>query len=68
MTHSQIANLPTKYGEFKIKAYKDGSQEHLTIMSLGFFEIETPFVRIHSKCLVKKSYLQTKKDELGHLL
>ncbi|MGE3591222.1 MAG: GTP cyclohydrolase II, partial [Arcobacter sp.] len=29
---SNIAKLPTKYGKFKIKAYKDGSQEHLAIM------------------------------------
>ncbi len=48
---SNIANLPTKYGKFKIKAYKDGNQEHLAIMSLDFKEIEAPYVRIHSECL-----------------
>lgn len=48
---SNIANLPTKYGNFRIKAYKDGSQEHLAIMSLDFETLETPFVRIHSECL-----------------
>ncbi|MCI0500824.1 MAG: GTP cyclohydrolase II [Epsilonproteobacteria bacterium] len=51
MIQSETANLPTKYGKFKIKAYKDGSQEHLAIMSLDFFELETPLVRIHSECL-----------------
>ena len=48
---SNIANLPIKYGNFRIKAYKDGNQEHLAIMSLDFETLETPFVRIHSECL-----------------
>ncbi|AXX89821.1 GTP cyclohydrolase II [Arcobacter suis] len=48
---SNIANLPTKYGKFKIKAYKDGNQEHLAIMSQDFENIDSPFVRIHSECL-----------------
>ena len=48
---SNIANLPTKYGNFRIKAYKDGNQEHLAIMSLDFETLEVPFVRIHSECL-----------------
>ena len=48
---SNIANLPTKYGNFRIKAYKDGNQEHLAIMSLDFETLESPFVRIHSECL-----------------
>jgi len=48
---SEIANLPTKHGNFKIKAYKDGCQEHLAIMSLDFFELEAPLFRIHSECL-----------------
>ncbi|MFA9374627.1 MAG: GTP cyclohydrolase II [Poseidonibacter sp.] len=48
---SNIANLPTKHGNFKIKAYKDGNQEHLAIMSEDFKNIEAPFVRVHSECL-----------------
>ena len=48
---SNIANLPTKYGKFKIRAYKQGNQEHLAIMSQDFDELETPFVRVHSECL-----------------
>ncbi|WP_258238701.1 GTP cyclohydrolase II [Arcobacter sp. F2176] len=51
MISSKIANLPTKYGTFDIKAYKDGSQEHLAIMSKNFSQIEIPMVRIHSECL-----------------
>ena len=48
---SQVANLPTKYGKFKIKAYKDGNQEHLAIMSQDFETLDAPYVRIHSECL-----------------
>ena len=48
---SNIADLPTKYGKFKIKAYKDGNQEHLAIMSQDFKTLDAPFVRIHSECL-----------------
>jgi len=48
---SNIANLPTKHGKFRIKAYKDGHQEHLAIMSEDFENLEAPFVRIHSECL-----------------
>ena len=48
---SNIANLPTKYGKFRIKAYKDGHQEHLAIMSQDFENLDAPYVRIHSECL-----------------
>jgi GTP cyclohydrolase II len=51
MTYSNIANLPTRYGKFKVKAYKDGCQEHLAIMSEDFTKLDTPNVRIHSECL-----------------
>lgn len=37
---SKIANLPTKYGNFDVKAYKDGCQEHLAIMSKNFKELK----------------------------
>lgn len=48
---SNIANLPTKYGKFKIRAYKQNNQEHLAIMSENFENLESPYVRIHSECL-----------------
>ncbi|MBU3014872.1 GTP cyclohydrolase II [Poseidonibacter lekithochrous] len=48
---SNIANLPTKHGKFKIKAYKDDNQEHLAIMSEDFENIKIPYVRVHSECL-----------------
>jgi len=48
---SEIANLPTRFGKFKVKAYKDECQEHLAIMSENFFDLVDPLVRIHSECL-----------------
>jgi len=51
MIFSKTANLPTKYGNFTIKAYKDGCQEHLVIMSKEFKTLKIPNLRIHSECL-----------------
>lgn len=48
---SSIANLPSKYGQFKIRVYKEGIQEHLAIFTDGFETQEAPLVRIHSECL-----------------
>ena len=48
---SDIASLPSRYGNFRVKAYKDGAQEHLVIMSTNFLELKEPYVRIHSECL-----------------
>jgi len=59
---SKTANLPTKYGNFDIKAYKDGCQEHLAIMSKNFKELKSPNVRIHSECLTGDSVGSLKCD------
>ncbi|MBD3810163.1 MAG: GTP cyclohydrolase II [Sulfuricurvum sp.] len=48
---SSIANMPSKYGKFKIRAYKEGHQEHLAIFTENFEQQESPLVRIHSECL-----------------
>jgi GTP cyclohydrolase II len=48
---STIANLPSKYGKFKIKVYKEGEQEHMAIFTEDFEKQEAPLVRIHSECL-----------------
>ncbi len=48
---SDIAKLPTKFGNFLVKAYKEGIQEHLVIMSENFFDLQEPLLRIHSECL-----------------
>ena len=49
MKISQIASLPTKYGEFKIQSFKEDEKEHLVIFTEKLPEI--PLVRIHSECL-----------------
>ena len=46
---SQEANLPSKYGNFKIKSFKEGEKEHLVIYAQNLEEV--PTVRIHSECL-----------------
>jgi len=46
---SNIANLPSRFGTFKIQTFAEGIKEHLVIFKdpLG----DTPLVRIHSECL-----------------
>jgi len=51
---SQVANLPTKFGNFKIEAFKeqllDGCyKEHLVIFTHQIPKV--PIVRVHSECL-----------------
>jgi GTP cyclohydrolase II len=46
---SQIALLPTKYGTFKIQAFKEGEKEHLALFTDNLPEI--PTIRVHSECL-----------------
>jgi GTP cyclohydrolase II len=46
---SKIANLPTKFGDFKIQSFKEGEKEHLAIFTSNFGD--TPIVRVHSECL-----------------
>ena len=49
MEISNIASLPTKYGNFKIQSFKEDNKEHLVIFTS--FISNTPYVRIHSECL-----------------
>lgn len=46
---SNIAKLPSKYGDLKIQSFQEGMKDHLVIFKepLGL----TPLVRIHSECL-----------------
>jgi len=46
---SQIATLPTKYGTFKIQAFKEDEKEHLALFTDTLSN--TPIVRVHSECL-----------------
>ncbi len=47
------ATLPTKYGEFKIKAYRNivDNKEHVALIKGEWKEDEPILVRVHSECL-----------------
>lgn len=46
---SDVANLPSRFGDFKVKAFKEGHKEHLVIFKEPLNE--APIVRVHSECL-----------------
>ena len=49
---SAVATLPTRYGTFRIQAFKDAEQkEHLAIFTENVTSLEAPIVRVHSECL-----------------
>ncbi|MEA3373370.1 MAG: GTP cyclohydrolase II [Campylobacterota bacterium] len=49
ITTSEAANLPSRFGAFKVKAFKEGHKEHLVIYKEPMSDI--PIVRVHSECL-----------------
>lgn len=57
---SQIATLPTKYGTFKIQAFKEHEKEHLAIFTDDLSQ--TPIVRVHSECLTGDALGSAKCD------
>jgi len=57
---SQIAVLPTKYGTFKIQAFKEGDKEHLALFTDDLSD--TPIVRVHSECLTGDALGSVKCD------
>ena len=66
---SNIANLPSRFGDFKVKAFKEGEKEHLVIYKepLG----DTPIVRVHSECLTGDAMGSLKcdcRDQLEYAL
>lgn len=46
---SEVANLPTKHGTFKIQTFKEHHKEHLAIYTENLSD--APIVRVHSECL-----------------
>jgi GTP cyclohydrolase II len=46
---SNIAKLPTRFGDFKIQTFAEGIKEHLVIFKEPLSD--TPTVRVHSECL-----------------
>jgi len=66
---SQIANLPSRFGDFQVKAYKEGEKEHLVIYAHELDEI--PIVRVHSECLTGDAIGSLKcdcRDQLEYAL
>jgi len=61
---SQIATLPTKYGTFRIQAFKepDTQKEHLAVFTDNLHELDTPIVRVHSECLTGDAIGSVKCD------
>ncbi|BDY12641.1 GTP cyclohydrolase II [Hydrogenimonas cancrithermarum] len=67
---SEVANLPTKFGDFKIQAFKEllsngCFKEHLAIFTDPI--PETPVVRVHSECLTGDA-LGSRKCDCGEQL
>jgi GTP cyclohydrolase II len=66
---SQIANLPSRFGTFKVKAFKEGHKEHLVIYKENLDA--TPIVRVHSECLTGDAIGSLKcdcRDQLEYAL
>ena len=57
---SEIATLPTRYGIFKIQAFREGDKEHLAIFTDNL--CDTPIVRVHSECLTGDALGSAKCD------
>lgn len=66
---SEVANLPSRFGDFKIKVFKEGCKEHLVIYKEPLEEV--PIVRVHSECLTGDAMGSLKcdcRDQLEHAL
>ena len=66
---SEVANLPSRFGNFKVKAFKEGEKEHLVIFTDDIDEI--PVVRVHSECLTGDAIGSLKcdcRDQLEYAL
>ncbi len=57
---SEVANLPSRFGTFKIQSFKEGIKEHLVVFKEPLGEI--PLVRVHSECLTGDSMGSLKCD------
>jgi GTP cyclohydrolase II len=66
---SQVANLPSRFGDFVVKAFKEGEKEHLVICAKELAEV--PIVRVHSECLTGDAIGSLKcdcRDQLEYAL
>ena len=62
---SQLANLPSRLGEFRLQVFKDGVKEHLCIFKGDLTGVVN--VRIHSECLTGDA-LHSMKCDCGEQL
>ncbi len=66
---SNEANLPSRFGTFKVKAFKEGEKEHLVIYTGTMSDV--PIVRVHSECLTGDAIGSLKcdcRDQLEYAL
>ena len=66
---SEVASLPSRFGDFKVKAFKEGQKEHLVIYTEDLPEV--PTVRVHSECLTGDAIGSLKcdcRDQLEYAL
>lgn len=62
---SELANLPTRWGQFQIQSFAEGEKEHLCIIKGEVKDILN--IRIHSECLTGDA-LGSKKCDCGEQL
>jgi len=66
---SNIAKLPTRFGDFKIQTFQEGIKEHLVVFKEPL--CDTPLVRVHSECLTGDAIGSLKcdcRDQLEYAL
>jgi len=66
---SDTANLPSRFGNFKVRSFKEAEKEHLVIYKEPFGEV--PLVRVHSECLTGDAIGSLKcdcRDQLEYAL
>lgn len=66
---SDVANLPSRFGHFHVKAFKEGEKEHLVIYAKNLSK--EPIVRVHSECLTGDAIGSLKcdcRDQLEYAL
>jgi GTP cyclohydrolase II len=66
---SDVANLPSRFGDFHVKAFKEGHKEHLVIYAKNLDAV--PVVRVHSECLTGDAIGSLKcdcRDQLEYAL
>ena len=66
---SEVANLPSRFGQFNVKAFKEGEKEHLVVYAKNLEQ--EPVVRVHSECLTGDAIGSLKcdcRDQLEYAL